>query len=137
MVRKSNKDINYKWNYPIEKGTELIHKNMIQILKEKESDLEIHELIHLLNLRTKKHNFKLYGKRKAISSYIDYYYRNIVNFAESFIIYNVVYKNKKVYIKLNEEIDMSEREAKKIKRRESDECWSWDIIDVPSVLELS
>jgi len=134
MVRKSNKD---KWNYPIEKGTELVHKNMIQILKEKESDLEIHELIHLLNLRTKKHNFKLYGKRKAISSYIDYYYRNIVNFAESFIIYNVVYKNKKVYIKLNEEIDMSEREAKKIKRRESDECWSWDIIDVPSVLELS
>lgn len=136
MVRKSNKDIN-KWNYPIEKGTELIHKNMLQILKEKESDLEIHELIHLLNLRTKKCNFKLYGKRKAISSYIDYYYRNIVNFAESFIIYNVVYKNKKVYIKLNEEIDISEREAKKIKRRESDECWSWDIIDVPSVLELS
>jgi len=134
MVRKSNKD---KWNYPIEKGTELVHKNMIQILKEKESTgIEVQALVHLLNLRTKKCNFKLYGKRKAISSYIDYYYQNIVNFADSFIIYNVVYKNKKVYIKLNEEIDMSEREVK-IKKRELKEYFSWDFIDVPSVLELS
>ncbi len=134
MVRKSKKDIvNYKWNFPIEKGTELIHKNMIQILKEKESDLEIHELIHLLNLRTKKYNFKLYGKRKAISSYIEYYYRNIVNFADSFMVYNVVYKDGKVYIKLNEE---NEDYSFPLKKSPSG-LDHWEFIDVPSVLECA
>ena len=131
MVRKSKKDIINKWNYPIEKGTKIIHENMIQILKDKES--EVHELIHLLNLRTKKYNFKLYGKRKSISVYIDYYYTNIVNFADSFIIYNVVYKDKKVYIKLNEENEDSYVNPMK----GSPSGLDWEFIDVPSVLECS
>ena len=134
MVRKKKDIINYKWNYPIEKGKELIHQNMIFLLKEKESDLEIHELIHLMNLRTKKCNFKLYGKKKDISSYIEYYYRNIVNFADSYEIYSVVYKNKKVYIKLSEQTDFNE---KNIKKRELSECWDWDFIDVPLIIELN
>ena len=127
MVRKK-KDIINKWNYPIEKGTKIIHENMIQILKDKE--LEVHELIHLLNLRTKKDNFKLYGKRKDISVYIDHYYQNIVNFADSFIIYNVVYKDKKVYIKLNEENEDSYVNPMK----KSPSGLDWEFINVPEVL---
>ena len=137
MVRKSKKDIINKWNFPIEKGTKIIHENMIQILKDKESTgIEVHELIHLLNLRTKRINFKLYGKRKTISSYIDYYYTNIVNFADSYILYNVVYKNKKVYIKLNEENEENE-ESYVNPMKKSPSGLDWEFIDVPSVLECS
>jgi len=132
MVRKSKKDIINKWNFPIEKGTKIIHENMIQILKEKESTgIEVHELIHLLNLRTKRINFKLYGKRKTISSYIDYYYTNIVNFADSFMVYNVVYKGGKVYIKLNEENE--ESYVNPMKKSPSD-LDNWEFIDVPPIL---
>ncbi len=131
MVRKSKKDIINKWNFPIEKGTKIIHENMIHILKDKESTgIEVQELIHLLNLRTKKYNFKLYGKRKTISSYIDYYYQNIVNFADSFMVYNVVYKSGKVYIKLNEE---NEDYSFPLKKSPSG-LDHWEFIDVPSVL---
>ena len=130
MVRKSKKDIINKWNYPIEKGTKIIHENMIQILKDKES--EVHELIHLLNLRTKKDNFKLYGKRKSISVYIDYYYQNIVNFADSFMVYNVVYKEGKVYIKLNEE---NEDYSFPLKKSPSG-LDHWEFIDVPPILNV-
>lgn len=131
MVRKSKKDIINKWNFPIEKGTKIIHENMIHILKDKESTgIEVQELINLLNLRTKKYNFKLYGKRKTISSYIDYYYQNIVNFADSFMVYNVVYKSGKVYIKLNEE---NEDYSFPLKKSPSG-LDHWEFIDVPSVL---
>lgn len=133
MVRKSKKDIINKWNFPIEKGTKIIHENMIQILKDKESTgLEVHELIHLLNLRTKRINFKLYGKRKSISCYIDYYYQNIVNFADSFMIYNVVYKEGKVYIKLNEENEESYVNPMK----KSPSGLDWEFIDVPPILNI-
>jgi hypothetical protein len=40
-----------------------------------------------------------------------------------------------VFIKLNEEIDLNEMGTNNIKRIEL-EAWSWDFIDVPSVLEL-
>lgn len=133
MVRKLKKDIINKWNFPIEKGTKIIHENMIQILKDKESTgIEVHELIHLLNSRTKRINFKLYGKRKTISSYIDYYYTNIVNFADSYILYNVVYKDKKVYIKLNEE---NEDYSFPLKKSPSG-LDHWEFIDVPPILNL-
>lgn len=134
MVRKSKKDMINKWNYPIEKGAKIIHENMIQILKDKESTgIEVHELLHLLNLRTKtkRINFKLYGKRKSISCYIDYYYRNIVNFADSFIVYNVVYKEGKVYIKLNEENE--ELYVNPMKKSPSG-LDHWEFINVPEVL---
>lgn len=132
MVRKSKKDIINKWNFPIEKGTKIIHENMIDILKDKESTgIEVQELIHLLNLRTKKYNFKLYGKRKTISSYIEYYYQNIVNFADSFMVYNVVYKSGKVYIKLNEE-----NEDYSFPLKKSPSGLDWEFIDVPPILNV-
>ena len=133
MVRKSN---NFdKWNYPLEKGINIIHDNLIMLLKENESIMEVPHIINLLNRRTKKANFKKYGRRKDIMTYVNEYFTSIISFAESYDIYYVIYKDKKVFIKLNEEIDLNEKATKNIKRIEL-EAWSWDFIDVPSVLEL-
>jgi len=68
-------------------------------------------------------------------TYVNEYFTSIISFAESYDIYYVIYKDKKVFIKLNEEIDLNEMGTKNIKRIEL-EAWSWDFIDVPSVLEL-
>ena len=133
MVRKSNNSD--KWNYPLEKGINIIHDNLIMLLKENESIMEVPHIINLLNRRTKKANFKKYGRRKDIMTYVNEYFTSIFSFAESYDIYYVIYKDKKVFIKLNEEIDLNEMGTKNIKRIEL-EAWSWDFIDVPSVLEL-
>ena len=70
-------------------------------------------------------------------TYVNEYFTSIISFAESYDIYYVIYKDKKVFIKLNEEIDLNEKGTKNIKRIELElEAWSWDFIDVPSVLEL-
>ena len=66
MVKRSKKEVN-KWNYSIELGTKIIHESLINILKD-ENEIEINQLLHLLNKKCKKYNFKLYGKRKDIST---------------------------------------------------------------------
>ena len=86
----------------------------------------------MLNIRTKKSNFKKYGRRKDIITFINEYFTSIISFAESYLIYSVIYKDKKAFIKLNDEIV----NTKDIQRRELVESWSWDFIDVPDILEL-
>ena len=131
MVRKSNNSD--KWNYPLERGINIIHDNLIMLLKENESIMDVSQIINLLNRRTKKANFKKYGRRKDIMTFVNEYFTSIISFAESYDIYYVIYKDKKAFIKLNEEIEIGD--TQNIKRREL-EAWSWDFIDVPSVLEL-
>ena len=131
MVRKFNRS--EKWNFPPEKAIEIIHENLINILRENEL-MEIPNIINLLNIKTKKLNFKRYGKRKDVIVYINEYFSSLITFADSYEIYCVIYKDKKAHIKLNEEIDFN---GKNIKKKELSECWSWDFIDVPSILELN
>ena len=130
MVRKSDKSD--KWNYPLEKAIKIIHDNLIILLKENESVMEVSKIINLLNIGTKKANFKKYGRRKDIITFVNEYFTSIISFAESYLIYSVIYKDKKAFIKLNDEIV----NTKNIQRRELVESWSWDFIDVPDILEL-
>tara|TARA_B100000035_G_C20800799_1_gene465399 strand:- start:81 stop:488 length:408 start_codon:yes stop_codon:yes gene_type:complete len=135
MPRKFNKlNKSDKWNYPLEKAIEIIHENLINILRENESMMEVPQIIHLLNRRGKKDNFKKYGKRKDVIVYINEYFSSLITFADSYEIYCVIYKDKKAYIKLNEEIDFN---GKNIKKKEIVESWSWDFIDVPPIIELN
>ena len=127
MVRKSD-----KWNYSSEKANKIIHDNLIAILKGSEM-IEVNELISLLNKRTKKCNFKNYGKKKGIISYVNDYYENIVSFANLFVIYNVIYKNKQVYLSFDEE---KTYDTRKMIKKETEFFIEWEFIDVPSVLEL-
>lgn len=127
MVRKSD-----KWNYSSEKANKVIHDNLIEILKGSEM-IEVNELISLLNKRTKKCNFKNYGKKKGIISYVNDYYENIVSFANLFVIYNVIYKNKQVYLSFDEE---KTYDTRKMIKKETEFFIEWEFIDVPSVLEL-
>ena len=112
MVRKSDKSD--KWNYPLEKAIKIIHDNLIILLKENESVMEVSQIINLLNIRTKKANFKKYGRRKDIITFVNEYFTSIISFAESYLIYSVIYKDKKAFIKLNDEIV----NTKDIQRRE-------------------
>ena len=128
MVRKSD-----KWNYSSEKANKIIHDNLIAILKGREM-IEVNELISLLNKRTKKCNFKNYGKKKGIISYVNDYYENIVSFTNLFVIYNVIYKNKQVYLSLNDE--QKTYDTRKMIKKETEYFLEWEFIDVPSVFEL-
>ena len=123
MVRKSD-----KWNYSSEKANKIIHDNLIAILKGSEM-IEVNELISLLNKRTKKANFKRYGRKKDIISYIYEYHEDIVAFANLYIIYNVVYKDKKVYISLNDEVKTYD--TNNMIKRNKDFYLEWEFIDVP------
>jgi hypothetical protein len=122
MVRNSS-----KWNYSSEKANKVIHDNLIAILKGSEM-IEVNELISSLNKRAKKSNFKRYGRKKDIISYIIEYYEDIVSFAHSFIIYNVIFKDKKVYLSLN---DIEHYDTNNMIKKDTEFYLEWEFIDVP------
>ena len=52
----------FKWNISSEKGMEIAHEKIIEILREKKPSTSLNELVTLLNLRTK--NYKIHPNKK-------------------------------------------------------------------------
>ena len=130
MVRKSD-----KWNYHIDRGTKIIHDNLISILKEKENKMcDVPRLISLLDSRTKKCNFKERGRRKKISDFINDYYTSLINFADTFLIYNVIYKESRVFISLSTDNDINMNDYNL--KRDTTLFIDWEFIETPSVINI-
>jgi len=93
MVQKNN-----KWNLSKEKGEELIHKYIIDILRNTNNHkMLISDLIIFLNLQTKHIKLIHNSKKKPISAYIRCIYGSFENFLNSFSIYSVIIDESKPY----------------------------------------
>jgi len=96
MVQKNN-----KWNISKQKGEELAHKYIIEILKDQKNNiLLLSDLIILLNQRTKHIKLINHNKKKPFSVYLRCVYGNIINFMDNFSFYGVIKKNAHINIKL-------------------------------------
>ena len=96
MVHKNN-----KWNISKEKGEEIAHRYIIEILQDsKHNMISLSELSILLNQRTKHIKFIQYSKKKPMSVYMRCSYGNIINFLDNFTIYGVINNDSDIQIKL-------------------------------------
>ena len=95
MVRNS-----FQWNISEEKMLQIIHLNLIEILKEKGSMMEMNDLISTLNERTKYHKIHQNKKYNVISKYIKINYGGVLKFIDTYTIYGISDKRRRRYIHL-------------------------------------
>ena len=96
MVQKNN-----KWNISKEKGEEIAHKYIIEILKDsKNNTIPLSDLVILLNQRTKHIKFINKSKKKPISVYLRCSYGNMINFFDNFSIYGLLKQGANIQVKL-------------------------------------
>ena len=121
MVQKNN-----KWNLSKEKGEELAHKYILEILHDsKNHRILMSDLIILLNQRTKHIKFINTNKKKPFSVYLRTVYGNIINFMDNFSFYGVISNGADIKIKL---ID-SELTHKNLTDDIIDEYRGWTLVD--------
>ena len=122
MVHKNN-----KWNISKEKGEEIAHRYIIEILQDsKHNMISLSELSILLNQRTKHIKFIQYSKKKPMSVYMRCSYGNIINFLDNFTIYGVISKDSDIQIKL---LDTEITTKKFIEQNIMNEHKDWILID--------
>jgi len=86
MVQKNN-----KWNLSKEKGEELAHKYILEILHDsKNHRILMSDLIILLNQRTKHINLSIHKKKKPISVYVKNVYGSFINFLDIYSFYGII-----------------------------------------------
>ncbi len=98
MVRNS-----FHWNITKEKGFEIIHMNIIEILREQpKKSIPLDQLVTLLNERTKY--LKIHSSRKynTLSKYIKMNYNGIVHFLDDYTMYGIDRNNKQLVVHLFE-----------------------------------
>ena len=110
-----------KWNINLEKGNEIAHSTIIEILREHNSPLALNELVFLLNSRAKCYKIHPNKKHNCFTKYLKVIHGGIVNFLDSFHIYGILTQNNKIYVQLIEEF--LENEASPLKRITKDNEW--------------
>ncbi len=92
---------NSKWNISLERGEEIAHKYIIEILEDSKNNMtSLSELIISLNQRTRHIKLAHHKKKKPIHVYLKCVYGSVINFLDSFDFYGIIHKNNDIYVKL-------------------------------------
>ena len=113
---------NYKWNISVEKGIELAHLLIIDILRESANPTPLHELVNLLNSRSK---YKLHNNKKhnCFSKYLKSTHGGVVSFLDDYNIYGIINDSDQITVVLLEDL-LDEFDSKNsVKIRGSDNGW--------------
>ena len=89
-----------KWNITSEKGLEIAHNKIIEILREKNKPISLSELIDKLKQRTKKIKFHTNKKHNCFIKYIKDNYGSFINFVDSYNMYGLIYSDTNNSIKI-------------------------------------
>lgn len=112
-----------KWNITSEKGLEIAHSKIIEILREKNKPISISELIDKLKQRTKKIKFHTNQKHNCIIKYIKDNHKSIINFIDSYNMYGLIYSDINNSIKVMLLEDQLEKEIIPIKSIINESEW--------------
>tara|TARA_Y100000996_G_C22464111_1_gene619317 strand:- start:368 stop:727 length:360 start_codon:yes stop_codon:yes gene_type:complete len=110
-----------KWNISLEKGIEIAHKTIIEILRENKNPTSLNELVFLVNNRTKVYKINNDKKNNCFIKYLRVNHGGIVKFLDTYCIYGLIYNNNNISVKLLE--DLLEDEYKPIKNITKDSDW--------------
>ena len=92
-----------KWNISEEKGIEIAHTLLIEILSESKDPMNINELIILINNRSKKHKIHSSKKHNCFTKYLKIVHGGIVKFLDDYNIYGIVQESNDIKIILMRE----------------------------------
>ena len=93
------------WNLSEEKIFEIIHSTLIDILKaKKDKKCPMNQLVPLLNSQAKIHRINDHRKYNLFSKYLKIEHNGFLNFIEDFDFYEILRTEKKVFVKLHEEL---------------------------------
>ena len=94
----------FKWNISKEKGIEIAHKLIIEILKENNNKLPLNELVFLLNIRSKEYNIHSNKKHNCFTKYLKIVHSGIIKFLDDYNIYGIFKRSNKIDILLIEDL---------------------------------
>lgn len=120
MVQKTT-----HWNISQSRGEEIMHKYIIEILKNNKSRLLISDLLFQLNKRTKHYKFLHNKKRKPLSVFIQCFFGTITKFLDTYIFYKVIKEQSNSYVELLDR-DLS---ANTIPKQLLDQHKDWVIVN--------
>lgn len=93
--------VQLKWNVSDEKGLELIHRTLIDLLKvQPKKYMSLNDLVFLMNSRTRACNIHTKKKHNCLTKYIQIKYGGIVKFLDSYSLYGLLKKNNIDYVHL-------------------------------------
>ena len=81
-----------KWNISIDKGIEIAHSIIKDILSENKNPVPIDELIFLVNNRAKKYKIHNNRKHNCFTKYLTINHGGIINFLDSYTSYGIINK---------------------------------------------
>ena len=111
------------WNITLEKGLEISHNKIIEILREKKKPISLSELIDKLKQRTKKIKLHTNKKHNCFIKYIKDNYGGIINFLDSYNMYGLIYSDTNNSIKVILLEDQLEKEITPIKAIINESEW--------------
>ncbi len=109
-----------KWNISIEKGNEIAHSIIKDILQQNKEPVPIDELIFLVNNRAKKYKIHNNRKHNCFTKYLAINHGGIINFLDSYTTYGIIHKQDKKYVVLITENMLNETSPIKSITRDSD-----------------
>ena len=110
-----------KWNISLEKGIEIAHKIIIEILRENNNHISLNELVFFLNNRAKIYKITDDKKNNCFVKYLRVKHGGIVKFLDTYSIYGLIYQNNNISVKLLE--DLLESDYKPIRNITKDNDW--------------
>ena len=118
---------NHKWNISKEKGVQIAHKYIIEILHDhKDNMTSLSNLVILMNQRTKHIKFIQKSKRKPLSVYLRNTHGSIVKFLDNYSIYGIINNGSDIYIKL---LEQNSGSHPNIESQILQECNDWILIN--------
>jgi hypothetical protein len=111
------------WNITLEKGLEISHNKIIEILREKNKPISLSELIDKLKQRTKKIKLHTNKKHNCLLKYIKDNYGGIIKFLDSYNMYGLIYSDTNNSIKVILLEDQLEKEITPIKAIINESEW--------------
>ena len=91
---------NYKWNISLERGIEIAHTLVIEILSESLKPKPLNELVFLLNSRSKGYKIHNNKKHNCFTKYLKVRHGGVVNFLDDYNIYGIIKKSDEIQVVL-------------------------------------
>ena len=91
---------NLKWNISEERGIEIAHTLLIEILNEQTKPMPLNELVFLLNSRSKEYKIHSNKKHNCFTKYLKVVHGGVVNFLDNYNIYGIIKKSDEIKVLL-------------------------------------
>jgi len=94
----------FKWNISEEKGIEIAHTLITEILRETNKPMPLNELVFLLNSRSKEYKIHSNKKHNCFTKYLKVVHGGVVNFLDDYNIYGIIKKSDEIKVVLMEDL---------------------------------